>query len=828
MHTPESTLERGQGPPPYSAPVSADSADHEKVIIPHILSLPNPDECDNLSESLVCLQDIRNLANDSAVVNIPPVGQDSSPDTPQPAYDLKQGWMNGIFGCLRPVLSIIGKGVVENKNVPDDWEIPFEKITQLTFLGCGAQGAVFSGMLNDLPVAVKKVNELKDTDIRNLRKLNHPNIVKFQGVCTQEPCFCIVMEFCPYGTLFNLLKTQAQAVTIQRVVNWSKQIASGMNYLHMHKIIHRDLKSPNVLIGEDEVIKISDFGTCRTFNGISEKMTFAGTVAWMAPEAIQEKACSEKVDIWSFGVVLWELLTCEVPYEGLEQSAIMYSVGSGKLTPPIPESCPDGFKLIMQICWKMNPKERPSFKLICNHLEIASVEILAKFEDKPFFITQENWKQEIKTQITQFVEQFQKTQIEYKLKEEQLIEKRQMEIKHIKDIRELYDRKLEKVNQLYMELNAALQYIDKFRHAGRKKRVFPVLKKNERRRSSNQSTTPTSPDCSLTSPDTPQLTPAKLPLYATLNDTTDSVSQTTQTSISTRKRHYRTNSSSPRGSGCSRISRTSTVTDAETQTDSMDVSEPDLSPSTSFSSQVTMYPQRVILQEFRNSEDDDERVNGNSVQLHYMAQHSQPSVQVFTRVDSRSTSPILFNQDDDTINRNMDHPRLSSDEENLETLGRKVSEMRISTLFSSENGNLTDDLGEIIRKKASCDTRDSTEDAANDSFTDEEGEICNHSLRRRSVARRPIYPGRRPNRYKFNHHYQREQQNASDEGNTSEYSVSPSSKSSTLESNPERIRLPNISLKRPNLSDGSSESESEENMTIVTQLSFRNKTENAV
>lgn len=126
----------------------------------------------------------------------------------------------------------------------DDWEIPFEKITQLTFLGCGAQGAVFSGMLNDLPVAVKKVNELKDTDIRNLRKLNHPNIVKFQGVCTQEPCFCIVMEFCPYGTLFNLLKTQAQAVTIQRVVNWSKQIASGMNYLHMHKIIHRDLKSP--------------------------------------------------------------------------------------------------------------------------------------------------------------------------------------------------------------------------------------------------------------------------------------------------------------------------------------------------------------------------------------------------------------------------------------------------------------------------------------------------------------------------------------------------------------------------------------------------------
>lgn len=103
---------------------------------------------------------------------------------------------------------------------------------------------MFSGKLNNEPVAVKKVSDIKETDIRNLRKLNHPNIVKFKGVCTQAPCYSIIMEFCPYGPLFNLLKNQKNIVTTNRVVTWAKQIAGGMTYLHAHKIIHRDLKSP--------------------------------------------------------------------------------------------------------------------------------------------------------------------------------------------------------------------------------------------------------------------------------------------------------------------------------------------------------------------------------------------------------------------------------------------------------------------------------------------------------------------------------------------------------------------------------------------------------
>lgn len=127
--------------------------------------------------------------------------------------------------------------------ISDDWEIPFENISDLHWLGSGAQGAVFQGLLNAEIVAVKKVRDQKETDIRHLRKLNHPNIVKFKGVCTHAPCYCIIMEFCPHGTLYDYLKSDQEIPPI-RLVSWANQIASGMHYLHSHKIIHRDLKSP--------------------------------------------------------------------------------------------------------------------------------------------------------------------------------------------------------------------------------------------------------------------------------------------------------------------------------------------------------------------------------------------------------------------------------------------------------------------------------------------------------------------------------------------------------------------------------------------------------
>lgn len=154
------------------------------------------------------------------------------------------GWMDGLFGCMRPVWSLIGKTTEANKRpVVEEWEIPFEAISELEFLGSGAQGAVYSGKLGNEIVAVKKVRDVRETDIQNLRKLDHENIIKFKGVSTQAPVFCIIMEYCPYGTLQQILKEE-QNIPPETIVSWSKQIAFGMQYLHSHKIIHRDLKSP--------------------------------------------------------------------------------------------------------------------------------------------------------------------------------------------------------------------------------------------------------------------------------------------------------------------------------------------------------------------------------------------------------------------------------------------------------------------------------------------------------------------------------------------------------------------------------------------------------
>ncbi|XP_063162920.1 mitogen-activated protein kinase kinase kinase 13 [Candoia aspera] len=366
------------------------------------------------------------------------------------------GFLEGLFGCLKPVWNIIGKVYSTDYKLQqqDTWEVPFEEISELQWLGSGAQGAVFLGKFRTEEVAIKKVREQSETDIKHLRKLKHPNIIAFKGVCTQAPCYCIIMEYCAHGQLYEVLRA-GRKITPRLLVDWSTGIASGMNYLHLHKIIHRDLKSPNVLVTHNDTVKISDFGTSKELSDKSTKMSFAGTVAWMAPEVIRNEPVSEKVDIWSFGVVLWELLTGEIPYKDVDSSAIIWGVGSNSLHLPVPSTCPDGFKILMKQTWQSKPRNRPSFRQTLMHLDIASADVLATPQET-YFKSQAEWREEVK-------KHFEKIKSEgtciHRLDEE-LIRRRREELRHALDIREHYERKLERANNLYMELSAIMLQLE--------------------------------------------------------------------------------------------------------------------------------------------------------------------------------------------------------------------------------------------------------------------------------------------------------------------------------------------------------------------------------
>ncbi|KAM9506088.1 mitogen-activated protein kinase kinase kinase 12-like isoform 3-T3 [Salvelinus alpinus] len=369
------------------------------------------------------------------------------------------GFLEGLFGCLKPVWTMIGKAYsTEHKHNPEgawkSWEVPFEEISDLQWVGSGAQGAVFLGKFHGEDVAVKKVRDIKETEIKHLRKLKHPNIITFKGICTQAPCYCILMEYCAQGQLYEVLRA-GRNITPSLLIDWAMGIAGGMNYLHLHKIIHRDLKSPNMLITHDDLVKISDFGTSKELIDKSMKMSFAGTVAWMAPEVIRNEPVSEKVDIWSFGVVLWEMLTGEVPYKDVDSSAIIWGVGNNSLNLPIPKSCPDGFKILLRQCWNCKPRNRPSFRQILLHLDIASADVLSTPQET-YFKSQAEWREEVK----QHFEKIKSDGTCLHRLDEELINRRREELRHALDIREHYERKLERANNLYMELNAVMLQLE--------------------------------------------------------------------------------------------------------------------------------------------------------------------------------------------------------------------------------------------------------------------------------------------------------------------------------------------------------------------------------
>ncbi|KAL9384876.1 hypothetical protein Peur_021886 [Populus x canadensis] len=249
-----------------------------------------------------------------------------------------------------------------------EWHIDFSELTVGTRVGIGFFGEVFRGIWNGTEVAVKVFLEQDLTaenmedfcnEISILSRLRHPNVILFLGACTKPPRLSMVTEYMEMGSLYYLIHSSGQKKQLswRRRLKMLRDICRGLMCIHRMKIVHRDLKSANCLVNKQKTIKICDFGLSRVMTDIPIRdSSSAGTPEWMAPELIRNEPVTEKCDIFSLGVIMWELCTLSRPWEGVPPKRVVDAVANEGSRLEIPEG-PLG-RLISD-CWA-EPDLRPS------------------------------------------------------------------------------------------------------------------------------------------------------------------------------------------------------------------------------------------------------------------------------------------------------------------------------------------------------------------------------------------------------------------------------------------------------------------------------------
>ncbi|XGW03561.1 hypothetical protein V3C99_015053 [Haemonchus contortus] len=272
---------------------------------------------------------------------------------------------------------VCSKNAILESYVPrEEWQLYHEQISTGTSLGYGAFGEVFKGTLTVGPftkpieVAVKtlrdgtlnsddRVTFLREANV--MLKLQHKNVVRLYGVATQKEPIMIVMEFAPGGSLLN--KVQHELISLTRKRNYCYEIISGMQYLESEQVMHRDLAARNCLIGANDVCKISDFGLSLMGHSHEEKQRLRLPIRWLAPETLLNCMFSSKSDVWSYGVLMFEVFSNgRLPYENIMDLRDLRKqiVFEGLRLKP-PAGMPLAESTIMMSCFEGNPAARPSF-----------------------------------------------------------------------------------------------------------------------------------------------------------------------------------------------------------------------------------------------------------------------------------------------------------------------------------------------------------------------------------------------------------------------------------------------------------------------------------
>ncbi|GFR41489.1 hypothetical protein Agub_g2180 [Astrephomene gubernaculifera] len=287
------------------------------------------------------------------------------------------------------------------------WELDFNELEVTRRIGEGSFGEVLLANFRGTKVAVKRLRgfdmgpdnpdtggpgetgpsptqmpifrQFFEREIEILATIRHPNVVNFIGACHTPPNVCLVTEYCARGSLDHLLHKSSITLDLAKKVEFSMDIARGMSCLHSQKppIIHRDLKTANLLVSARFEVKVADFGLSRIKDHaqlINSRAGLEGTVEYAAPEVLRGEPYTEKCDIWSYAVLLWEIIHRQRPYADADVPVyiLMMSLGNGTLRlPPVREElATPGLVRLVDRCMAWHPAERPSFREVLHALEL--------------------------------------------------------------------------------------------------------------------------------------------------------------------------------------------------------------------------------------------------------------------------------------------------------------------------------------------------------------------------------------------------------------------------------------------------------------------------
>ena len=239
-------------------------------------------------------------------------------------------------------------------------------------LGEGSGGTVHSGIWKSkgIHVALKRVRIAPEKcDAKVMALLGkHPNIISFYGFAHNHPETTIVTALAKNGSMYDYLHKYGNKPGLEQSLKWTRHIAYGMAHMHSLELVHRDLKSSNILFTNSMEAQICDFGTARPMPNTTYASKTKGTFRWMAPEVANEDAISMMCDVFSFSMVVWELIEHNVPFHDSTDFKASKRIDSGE-RPPFLSAWPKYLADLIEAGWSHNPHDRPTFLDILNSLE---------------------------------------------------------------------------------------------------------------------------------------------------------------------------------------------------------------------------------------------------------------------------------------------------------------------------------------------------------------------------------------------------------------------------------------------------------------------------